>query len=292
MADIAEQEVMEEEVPFMQLVSKRLVRDNMGFGKHTGGMGYEMIVASEGTPLWGFMTVTSGAKFSSVYGTFGGYGCGTYPLARVKGVNIYDILRKDPARFDLSMEKVMNEQPFEGGKYMTNHMGMQFDVSKDGELYMISQGAGGGYGDVLDRSPESVIKDVELGRISAKVAHDIFAVAYDPASYVLDVGGTETLRAEARRARLQRGKPYAEFIEEFVTDEPPADLLYYGSWGDDTDEVVATVFGIDGPVRVKAPLAELPMVMLPDVRDLKVLALEARVHELEEKHGEDVRRKS
>ena len=35
MADTAEQEVMEEEVPFMQLVSKRLVRDNQGFGKYT-----------------------------------------------------------------------------------------------------------------------------------------------------------------------------------------------------------------------------------------------------------------
>ena len=96
MADTAEQEVMEEEVPFMQLVAKRLVRDNMGFGKFTGGMGYEMIVATEGTPLWGFMTVTSGAKFSSIYGMFGGYGCGTYPLAMVKGVNVYDAIRKDP----------------------------------------------------------------------------------------------------------------------------------------------------------------------------------------------------
>ncbi len=62
MADTAEQEVMEEEVPFMQLVSKRIVRDNQGFGKHRGGMGYEMIVAAEGTPLWGFMTVTSGGE--------------------------------------------------------------------------------------------------------------------------------------------------------------------------------------------------------------------------------------
>ena len=80
---------MEEEVPFMQLVSKRIVRDNQGFGKYRGGMGYEMIVAAEGTPLWGFMTVTSGAKFSSVSGQFGGYGCNTYPLATVKGVNVY-----------------------------------------------------------------------------------------------------------------------------------------------------------------------------------------------------------
>ena len=34
--------------------------------------GYEMIVASRGTPNWGFMTVTSGSKFSPVAGLFGG----------------------------------------------------------------------------------------------------------------------------------------------------------------------------------------------------------------------------
>lgn len=113
MADIAEQEVMEEEVPFLQLVSKRLVTDNQGFGKYRGGMGYEMIVASRGTPSWGFMTVTSGSKFSSVSGMFGGYGCPTYPLSMVKNINIYDIIRKDPTQFDLSIERVMNEQPYE-----------------------------------------------------------------------------------------------------------------------------------------------------------------------------------
>ena len=292
MADTAEQEVMEEEVPFMQLVSKRLVRDNMGFGKHTGGMGYEMIVASEGTPLWGFMTVTSGAKFSSVYGMFGGYGCGTYPLARVKGVNIYDVLRKDPSRFDLSMEKVMNDQPFEGGQYMTGHMGLQFDVAQDGEMYMMSQGAGGGYGDALERDPYAVVRDVELNRISDKVAREIFAVAYDPKSFVLNVDGTKELRSQTRKARLERGKPYAEFVREFVTPEPPKELQYYGSWGDATDELSATVFDIDGPKRVTAPVSQMPIIMLPDRRDLKVAKLEARLRELEEKQGEHVHRKS
>ncbi len=292
MADTAEQEVMEEEVPFMQLVAKRLVRDNMGFGKHTGGMGYEMIVASEGTPLWGFMTVTSGSKFSSIYGTFGGYGCGAYPLSMVKGINFYDIVRKDPSKFDLSIEKVMNEQPFEGGKYQTAHMGLQFDVAKDGELYMISQGAGGGYGDPLDRDPAAVVKDLELNRISPKVATEIFAVAWEPETYILDDEGTDELRAAARSARLDRGKPYAEFVEEFVTEEPPADLLYYGSWGDDTDELTATVFDIDGPKRIAAPIAELPIIMIPDRRELKIATLEDRVLELERKHGELVNRKS
>lgn len=292
MADTAEQEVMEEEVPFMQLVSKRLVRDNMGFGKFTGGMGYEMIVAAEGTPEWGFMTVTSGAKFSSIYGMYGGYGCGTYPLSMVKNTNVYEHIRQDNTKFDLSISKVMNERPFEDGTYLTSHMGLQFDRAKDGELYMISQGAGGGYGDPLERDPEAVIKDIELNRISAKVAEDLFSVKYDESTLRLDAEGTRLAREAARAARLERGTPFDEFVAEFVTDEPPADLLYYGSWGADSDRIVATVFGVDGPERVVGPLAELPPVVMPDGRTLRINQLEARVRELEDKHGEQVVRRS
>ncbi|MGW0042993.1 hydantoinase B/oxoprolinase family protein [Rhodococcus sp. NPDC003348] len=291
MADTAEQEVMEEEVPFMQLVSKRIVRDNQGFGKHRGGMGYEMIVAAEGTPLWGFMTVTSGAKFSSVSGQFGGYGCNTYPLAMVKGVNVYDELRRNPERFDLSIEKVMNEQPFEGAEYITSHMGLQFDVAKDGELYMMSQGTGGGYGDPLERAPEDVVADLEIDRISGKVAHDIYGVVYEPQTFVVDVAATEELRASMRRARIARGVPYAQFVEQFVTPEPPKELLYYGAWGD-TEELTATHFTVHGAQRVTTTIDKMPIIMMPDRRELKIAELTARVKELEAKHGEVVHRKS
>jgi N-methylhydantoinase B/oxoprolinase/acetone carboxylase alpha subunit len=291
MADTAEQEVMEEEVPFMQLVSKRIVRDNQGFGKNSGGMGYEMIVAAEGTPLWGFMTVASGSKFSSVTGMFGGYGCGTNPLAMVKGINIYDVIRKDSSHFDLSMERIMNEQPYEGGKYTTAHMGLQFDVAKDGELYMIAQGSGGGYGDVLERDPEAVAKDLELGRISANVATSIYGVVWNPDTFVVDEEATVQLRQDVRRARLARGKPYKEFLESYVQPEPPKDLLYYGSWGD-TDELTATHFTSEGPERVKATVDKLPLIMLPDRREVKISQLEERIRELEQKHGEVIQRKS
>ncbi|MGW0017163.1 hydantoinase B/oxoprolinase family protein [Rhodococcus sp. NPDC003382] len=291
MADTAEQEVMEEEVPFMQLVSKRIVRDNQGFGKYRGGMGYEMIVAAEGTPLWGFMTVTSGAKFSSITGQFGGYGCNTYPLAMVKGVNVYDELRRNPERFDLSIEKVMNEQPFEGAEYTTSHMGLQFDVAKDGELYMISQGTGGGYGDPLERAPEDVVADLEIDRISPKVAHDIYGVVYEPETFVVDTEATDELRASMRRARIARGVPYAQFVEQFVTPEPPKDLLYYGSWGD-TQELTATHFTVHGAQRVTTTIDKMPIIMMPDRRESKIAELTARVKELEAKHGEVVHRKS
>ncbi|WP_290183427.1 hydantoinase B/oxoprolinase family protein [Corynebacterium auriscanis] len=292
MADTGEQEVMEEEVPFLQLVSKRVVQDNQAFGKYRGGMGYEMIVAARNTPSWGFMTVTSGAKFSSVPGLFGGYGCPTYPLAMVKGINIFDIVKKDPSQFDLSMKRVMNEQPYEGGKYSTYHMGLQFDHSQEGELYMIAQGAGGGYGDVLERDPELVMKDIKHGRISEWVASNIYHVEWNRETLVVDTERTEQLRKEERQARLNRGKPYTEFVKEFVTEEPAEDLLYFGSWGDETDEVTATVWDAQGPKRVKGKLGEIPLIYVPNRHVLKIEKLEERIQELESKYGEVSQRKA
>ena len=81
-------------------------------------------------------------------------------------------------------------------------------------------------------------------------------------------------------------------MKGFVTPQPPKELLYYGSWGDETEELTATVFDITGAKRVTAPVSAMPIIMLPDRRDLKVAKLESRVRELEESQGEHVHRKS
>jgi acetone carboxylase alpha subunit len=62
MADLGEQEIIEDDVPFVQLISKKIKRDAQGFGRYRGGMGYEIAVAARGTPLWGFAMVSSGSK--------------------------------------------------------------------------------------------------------------------------------------------------------------------------------------------------------------------------------------
>jgi acetone carboxylase, alpha subunit len=135
-----------------------------------------------------------------------------------------------------------------------------------------------------------VVRDAELNRITAKVAHDIFAVAYDEETFRIDAEATSELRDQARKDRLRRGTPYQEFVDKWVTAEPPAGLPYYGSWGDDTDELTATVYEIDGPRRVKATIEEMPIIMIPDRREVKIASLEGRVAELEAKHGEQTRR--
>jgi len=268
----------------LQLISKKIKRDNQGFGKRRGGMGYEIAVAAHGTPLWGFATVSSGSKFPAVPGLFGGYGCPTYPLSKIKGVNVFEQMKG----WSFDYETLMNSRPFAGARYSTHHMGMGFELADEGEVYMICQGTGGGYGDVLERDPEAVMADVEAGYLSSETAREIYFVVHDAATLAVDPSETEAARAAERQARLRRGRPYDEFVKDWATPEPPAHVPYYGSWGDDNSIIHATAWTTHGPVRVAAPAGQLPQIFLPDpnvialtVQQARIAELQARVHELE-----------
>src|SRR3546814_2841916 len=65
-------------------------------------------------------------------------------------------------------------------------MGMTFEICNEGEIYMICQGSGGGYGDVLERDPELVMKDLREDLMSHENAHDIYKVVYDQVNLVID----------------------------------------------------------------------------------------------------------
>jgi hypothetical protein len=92
---------------------------------------------------------------------------------------------------------------------------------------------GSGYGDVLERDPMEVARDLREQRISVRAATDIYGVVLDPASGEHDREATMRKRAELRQERLARGKPWAEFIAEWSTRKPPEDMLScYGSWPD------------------------------------------------------------
>ncbi|PSR34468.1 MAG: acetone carboxylase subunit alpha [Sulfobacillus benefaciens] len=286
MADIGEQEFNEEENPFMQLVSKKLMRDNQAFGKFRGGQGYQMMMTTKGSPFWGFMTTCIGSKFPSITGLFGGYACPTYPLCKVKGVNVFEEFQIHPERFSFTIEDIMNDRPFPNATYSTHHMGLQFELAKDGELYMITQGSGGGYGDVLERDPQLVMKDLEEELISPWTASEIYHVVYDPDTLRVDEEATLQERLQERQRRLQRGVPYQEFVKTWVTNEPPADLPFFGSWND-RDVIYAG--GYAGMPQTKMAADAITPVMMPDPKDVRIAELEqilAQIqHGMEPSHG-------
>ncbi len=123
-----------------------------------------------------------------------------------------------------------------------------------------------------------VVKDVEENLMSAELAQEIYCVVFDPETLVLDEAGTEKARAAEREARKARGRPFDDFCAEWVKDEPAPELPYMGSWGDDSDEVIASP---PGEPRYRMKASEMTGIMLSNPKDRRIKELEAEVARLE-----------
>jgi N-methylhydantoinase B len=64
-----------------------------------------------------------------------------------------------------------------------------------GDLIRLKTGAGGGYGNPLQRDPQRVISDVVDGYLTVDQAMKDYGVVVDPKSMTLDVAATERSRA-------------------------------------------------------------------------------------------------
>jgi N-methylhydantoinase B/oxoprolinase/acetone carboxylase alpha subunit len=268
MADLGEQEFMEEEMPFVQLVSKKLMRDNQGFGRQRGGMGYQMVLAMRDSPAFGFMVTAIGSKFPNIPGLFGGYGCPTYPLARVRGVDVFEVMRSNPSQFRFSIEELMNERPFPGAEYSTHPMFVRYELAKRGELYMIAQGTGGGFGDPLEREPAAVMRDIEDGLLSDDAAWRIYRVVYNQQTLKPDTKQTAKAREELRKERLAKSKPFAAFAKEWTKPKPNASPAYFGSWDD------PTMVHAGSPEQLHPAGKVTPPVFMPNPHEVRIAALE------------------
>lgn len=275
MADTGEMELAEEELPYVRLVSQKLTKDRVGFGKYRSGQGYEQIATVRDSSMFGFMSGQCGAKHNTSPGLFGGYACPAYPLAKIKNINIFETLKNNPEQFDFDLIELMNQQKIPGGEYLTQGA-MNFENCNEGELYMICQGAGGGYGDVLDRDPKMVIKDIEEGLLSQETARRIYKVEFNPENLVLDAEATRQTREEEKKARIARGIPYDTFVKTWVKDEPETDLPYMGSWGNDKTKIIVSAPGQERRVIE----AGSEGIMLSNPKDIKIAELEKQVETL------------
>jgi acetone carboxylase alpha subunit len=277
MCDSGEHEISEEDTPIIRLGAQRLAKDRIGWGKYRAGMGYEQVATARGSGLWGFMTGCEGSKFPSAQGLFGGYSCPSYQLCKIKGINIFEVLKDNPKAVEVfDIVQLMNEQPIAGGTYTSNDMGMTFEICADGEIYMICQGSGGGYGDVLERDPALVMKDLAEELMSHENARDIYQVVYDERTLAVDVEGTRRRREEYRKARIARGRPFDAFCKEWVTAQPPADVPYFGCWDDPT-----RIYATSGGQRIQMDADKLQGVFMPNPKDVRIAELEAQLARLQ-----------
>jgi malate synthase len=135
---------------------------------------------------------------------------------------------------------------------------------------------------VLERDATMVMKDLEDDLISDWTATNIYHVVYDLETFTVDVAATEQARQAERENRKQRGVPYDKFVKKWVTDAPPADLPFFGSWSDPT---VLFAGGYAGQPHVTMPADAIEPIMLPHPREVKIAQLEAEIESLKAQVG-------
>ncbi|MGE0484181.1 MAG: hydantoinase B/oxoprolinase family protein [Gammaproteobacteria bacterium] len=270
--DTGEYELAEEELPYVRIVAQKLTTDRTGFGRYRGGMGYEQIVTVKHSDAFGFMTGQCGAKHPSAYGLFGGYACPAYPLAKIKGIDIFAVMQAEPHKVKYSIAEYMNEPDIAGGRYLMQDAALNFEICNQGEVYMICQGSGGGYGDVLEREPADVMRDIAENLLSRAVAEAVYQVRFDAGGARIDEAATEAARTAERQARLARGVPFDDFCARWTRPGPDPALPYFGTWGDNRGEIIAQPPGCE---RVTMPADAVHGVMLSHPRERRIAELEA-----------------
>jgi len=186
-------EASEQWYPIVYLYRRELT-DGGGAGRWRGGTGMEEAVTPYRAKAIEAITNTGGSGISThgCMGVFGGMPSPTARYLLAKGTNVERLFAErilpehidaiEASSRDLLRAK-SNGAPFVAGD----------------TLEAVFTG-GGGYGDPLEREPEQVALDVELGYVSAGVAAELYGVAIDGDGSVQE-SQTDALRARQRSER-------------------------------------------------------------------------------------------
>jgi len=177
--------------PLLYLLCRH-IKDGGGAGKFRGGAGAEIAIMLHDAPerrIKGVALGVAGLR-NSGQGIFGGY----------PGAPAIMVLHEDadPASFMIQAKQAV-ASPSPGGRARQLPY-CEFDFKEGDVLYMRAT-SGGGYGDPLERSPESVLNDVLNGLVSPEAARGVYGVVLNEGSSALDLESTRESRAALRQER-------------------------------------------------------------------------------------------
>jgi acetophenone carboxylase len=227
--DTGEAEEIDARLPPMTL-ARRIDKDFHGYGKFRGGS--PMVEISMAPPECGCSMTSWGSadRLSHNPGIFGGYSAPPNPRFVIRNTNMPELMAGSDERTELSQYGLVNERQV-SGDYEIGASSQATDQFGPGDVFVYSIGGGGGYGDVLERSPESVADDVHSMILTSQTAHDVYGVVLDELGQTVDLEATQLRRAEIRAERRALGRTFTEFVAEWSAKRPSDDKLkFYGHW--------------------------------------------------------------
>ena len=204
--------------------------DNAGPGMYQGGAAMSYGIRLRNTPGFYIQTFGLASRFPTNSGLFGGYAANVRPGIRVTGGNGKQAAgaRKNMAlRNEFDLLEMAKSEDLDVELTPASTLGAIFH---EGDFIGVVGPGGAGYGDVLERDPETVAADVGKGIITPWTAENVYCVVLDDEKRVDDAATLERRTAE-RKQRLKQAIPYQAFVKEWSKLEPPADALtLYGEW--------------------------------------------------------------
>jgi N-methylhydantoinase B/oxoprolinase/acetone carboxylase alpha subunit len=226
-ADILDVEHGEVQTPVLHLF-RNIMMDQGGPGKYRGGatvcQGYTFHNAKGPLRLI-FNTATS--RMPHTPGLMGGYAGGINPFLEIRNTDWQPLFENPGEGIPTTYQELATSDK-------VNYKATQFvseDFFMNGDGVANGSGSSGGYGDVLERDPDLVMDDVRKGITSPWAATNVYRVAFDEETLEVNLEGTRRLREEERNRRRKQGKPYHEFMKEWLERKPSDHILRsYGPW--------------------------------------------------------------
>ncbi|MFB0560310.1 MAG: hydantoinase B/oxoprolinase family protein [Candidatus Lokiarchaeia archaeon] len=216
-SDMGDVEVWEIVEPLLYL-GRRVQPNSAGPGKFRGGNGFESV-----RMLWktnNFELMWMGVSLFVSGGLFGGYpGAGGY-RREIHNNNMMELIKnKEPYPYrEFDPENSEIRKYVKGDYVYEKKMIIPPEILfNQGDLYISSVRGGDGYGDILERDPKRVAKDVNDESLLFRFAESIYGVILerDEKTGKWKVNQeTEQKRKELREERERKAVPVNEWIEK------------------------------------------------------------------------------
>jgi acetophenone carboxylase len=230
MSDCSDVETTESDRPFLYLFRNYAI-NSYGHGKFRGGAGVGFGMMMHHVPWVAMGAFGYGTKFPSTLGIFGGYAVPPSFIETVGQSNVKTLLSESNTNLPTRLEHIYEEGNPEEGLEQLHNITMNIQPLMNGDTFYLPVGGGAGYGDVLERGPEDILKDLKEGLVSHWAAQNVYKIVYDEDTLRLDEEKTRGLREAARKERIQRGKPFDEFEAQWLQQRPSDQAIkYYGAY--------------------------------------------------------------
>jgi acetophenone carboxylase len=224
----------EDEKPHLHLFQKTL-KDSCGHGKYRGGSGITVAWLVHGTEQAVYQSVIKSSRVQALQPFFGGYPPPTHPGVQVRRSNTLDIMTEGKKALPKDVHELLMGKIIKGQYKVTTNL-RPAETFNEGDIFVGCSHGGVGFGDVLERDPLLVMKDLKQGIISDWVARNVYHVVYEPGTNTINSEETLKRRNRERKQRIKKGKTYDAFVKEWDSRQPDQNILkYYGQWPNSID---------------------------------------------------------